>query len=83
MRKKEEVKVLFTRNYTPRKAGEIAVIDKRLADFYIGAGVAHLHNCDDCNDAEPCAGCGGQKEAEAEPKTAKSKKGKIDKNSFK
>ncbi len=48
--------VEFTSNYSPRKKGEVADLEKRLAEHYIALGVAKEH-CE-CEDKKPCIGCG-------------------------
>lgn len=63
-----KVKVKFLKNYSPRKAGEVVDLDKKVADFYLSlVGIAKLA-CEDCTEGvgKPCKGC--EEHADAQKK---------------
>ncbi len=75
----KEVKIVFNKDYSPRKKGEVLIgkthDEIRLCEWYLANQIAD--RCE-CKDDEPgCPGCADKKEAEikvkapAKPKTDK------------
>jgi hypothetical protein len=48
--------IKFKRDFSPRKRGEIAELETKLADYYLSIGVAELP-CNGCDDKKPCEDC--------------------------
>lgn len=52
----KKIKIKFTVNYSPRKKGEVAELEAKLANHYISTGVAKLAEAKD--KVGLCKGCG-------------------------
>lgn len=55
----EKTKIKFTKNYTPRKKGEVVELEAKVAEFYLNNGVAEISGetekkggCEGCNKTE-------------------------------
>jgi len=69
------IKIVFKTDYSPRKKGEVAELDAKLANHYLSIGVAELP-CSGCGD-KPCSECeklAKANAAEAEDAQSKTKK---------
>ena len=65
----EVIKLKFTQNHHPRKAGEVAELNIKLARFYLSLGVAVLCECKD--KTKPCKDCDGMTEERAQRDAAR------------
>jgi hypothetical protein len=57
-------KIVFKTAYFPRKKGEVAELDTKLADYYLSIGVAEMP-CSEC-EGKPCSECEELAKANAE-----------------
>ncbi len=55
--------IQFKRDFSPRKKGETAELETKLADYYLSIGVAELP-CSGCDDKKPCVKCNENNEVE-------------------
>lgn len=49
------IKIKFKTNYSPRKKGEVAELETKLANYYLSIGVAEIP-CSGCKE-KPCSEC--------------------------
>ena len=49
------IKIKFRTDYSPRKKGEVAELETKLANYYLSIGVAEIP-CTDCKE-KPCSDC--------------------------
>lgn len=49
------IKIKFKTDYSPRKKGEVAELETKLANHYLSIGVAEIP-CSGCKD-KPCSEC--------------------------
>lgn len=68
----KEIKIRFTRDYAPRKKGEVKSLETQLAEFYLNNGVAELAELS-AKDKGGCQGCNEVETLKAELETANKK----------
>lgn len=74
-------KITFKRDFSPRKKGETAELETKLAEYYLSIGVAELP-CTGCDDAKPCEKCNETKKESTEVSDANLKTESPETKSF-
>lgn len=64
------IKIKFKTDYSPRKKGEVAELETKLANYYLSIGVAEIP-CEGCED-KPCTECEKLIQADLAAKSAAS-----------
>ena len=68
----KKIKIRFTRDYAPRKKGEVKSLETQLAEFYLNNGVAELADSS-AKDKSGCQGCNEVETLKAELEAANKK----------
>ena len=57
----DKLKITFIRNYSPRKKGEVVLLQKSLAEFYVNNDIAEItKEISEKAKKEECIGCNGK-----------------------